>query len=309
MISVNFLNSRKYKEDQSIKGGLFILEIKKICVLGAGLMGHGIAQVSAQAGFEISLVDIEDRFVQRGLGKIKKWLDREVTKEKRTKEEADEIFSRIKGTTDLKKAAGDVDIVIEAATEDIQIKKKMFRDLSEICSERTIFASNTSTLSITEMAAESGRPEKFCGMHFFNPPQIMKLVEVIRAYETSDETVETVVKLAKKLGKTPITCIDSPAFIVNRIFFPFINEAFYLLQENVASAEDIDTALKLGLNHPMGPFELADYIGIDTLYKALESFYDEFKDPKYRPAPLLRKLYRAGCYGRKTGKGIYVYGK
>ena len=282
-------------------------DIKKVAVIGAGIMGTGIAQVCAQAGYEVGLRDIEDEFVERSISTIKSSLGKLVQKGKISQSDADAIIGRIKGTTDLKEAASDADLVIEAVVENMDVKKQVFKELDEICPEHTILASNTSSLSITEMAAATKRPEKVVGMHFFNPVPVMRLVEIVRGLTTSDETVEVARAFAEKLGKTPVVCKDSPGFIANRIALPALNEAMFALMEGVASKEDIDTAMKLGYNWPMGPLELADLVGLDTLLAIFEVFYNEFGDPKYRPCPLLREMVRAGYLGRKTGKGFYEY--
>ena len=282
-------------------------EIKKICVVGAGVMGSGIAQVCAQAGFPVNMYDIKQEFIDKGLNNIKGNLKRSVEKGKISQDEADKILGRIATTIDLKQAAKDVDFVIEAAPENMEIKKQVFKDLDEFTPKNAILASNTSSLSITEIASATKRPEKVVGMHFFNPAPVMKLVEVVKGHLTSQETVETVKELAKKLGKTPVECKDSPGFIANRICVPMINEAITALQEGIASKEDIDLAVKLGYNHPMGPLELADLIGLDIILAIMETYYKEFNDPKYRPATLLKQMVRAGLLGRKTGKGFYQY--
>ena len=234
------------------------MEIKKITVLGAGLMGNGIAQVCAQAGYEVIMRDIEDRFVENGMNTIKKNLQKAVEKGKMSEDEMNAVLGRITGLTDLKEAMKDPDLVIEAVPENMELKKSIYSEIDALAPEKTIFASNTSSLSITEMASVTKRPEKFIGMHFFNPVPVMKLVELIRGFLTSDETLETVREVTEKLGKTPVVCTDSPGFIANRIALPMLNEAYYVLMEGIATREDIDTAMKLGYNHPMGPLELSD---------------------------------------------------
>lgn len=283
------------------------MEIKKAAVLGAGIMGSGIAQVFAQTGIEVGMRDIEQRFVDNGMALIRKNLDRAAKKGKMEAEEADKILNRVNGTLDMKEATKDANIVVEAIVEDMEIKKSVFKELDEICLPNTIFASNTSSLSITEMASVTKRQDKVVGMHFFNPAPVMPLVEVVKGLNTSDETVEKVRELAKKLGKAPVEAKDSPGFIANRVALPMLNEAIFALMEGVASKEDIDKAMKLGYNHPMGPLELADLVGLDTILAVFEVFHKEFGDPKYRPCPLLRKMVRAGQLGRKTKRGFYEY--
>lgn len=284
--------------------------VKKVGVVGAGAMGSGIAQLAAQIGSEVVLRDIEDSFVERGMKNIDKFLSRSVEKGKLQAVEKSHILGRIKGTTDMADLK-DVDFVIEAVLEDLDLKKKVFQELDELCRPEVVLASNTSSMSLTEIAAATKRPNKVCGMHFFNPAPIMRLVEIIRGYFTSDETVAISTDLAKKMGKVTVEVKkDSPGFIVNRIMIPHFLEAIKLVQEGIVSIEDVDTAVKNGLNYPMGPFELMDLTGIDIAYHVTDYLYLELnKESKWVAPDLMKSMIRANKLGRKTGGGWYDYGK
>ncbi len=285
------------------------MQIQKICVLGAGLMGAGIAQTAAQAGFDVILRDMEDRFVENGMASIKSNLDRAVSKEKLTKEQAHNTMAHIKGTIDLNEAARDADMVIEAIIEKMGIKKQVYKELDTICKKETIFATNTSSLSITEMASVTGRPGQVIGMHFFNPVPVMKLVELIKGFSTTEETLGKAKAFVERIKKTSIDVKEAPGFAVNRILVPMLNEAVFVFAEGIADAKDIDDGMMLGANHPIGPLALLDLVGLDTILLVLEGFHKELGEDKYRPAPLLRKMVRAGHLGRKSGKGFYDYTK
>ncbi len=283
------------------------MEIKTIGVIGAGTMGSGITQVAAQKGeYQVILNDIDEKFVARGMSIITKGLDRLVKKEKIDEAAKNAVLGRITTTTSIEDLAK-ADLIIEAASENVEIKSGIFKKLDEICAPHTILASNTSSYPITRLAATTKRPQNVVGMHFFNPAPVMKLVEVIRGLSTSDATTDTVKAVAAKLGKTVVEVNDSPGFVVNRVLVPMINEAVFLLQEGVSSAAEIDEAMKLGANHPMGPLALGDLIGLDICLHIMETLYDSFGDPKYRACPLLRKYVEAGLLGRKTGRGFFNY--
>ncbi|KUG02857.1 3-hydroxybutyryl-coa dehydrogenase [hydrocarbon metagenome] len=280
----------------------------KIMVLGAGTMGAGIVQTAAQAGFEVIVRDIKQEFVDNGIANIDKILGKNVDKGKMTAEDKAAVMGRISGTVDMA-AAADCDLVIEAALEVMEIKKSIFKELDDICKPSCILASNTSALSVTEIAAATGRADKVIGMHFFNPVPAMKLVEIIRGANTSQETYDAIKDLSEKMGKAPVEINEAPGFVVNRLLIPMLNEGMYALMEGVANAADIDTSMKFGAGHPMGPLALADMIGLDICLKIMETLYKEFGDPKYRPCPLLVKMVRANKLGRKTGEGFFDYRK
>jgi len=282
------------------------MEIKTIGVVGAGQMGNGIVQVAAQSGFSVVMSDIADSFVQKGLGTISKNLGKMVEKGKIPPQKKEEIMGRIKGTLQVRDMA-QTDFVVEAATENESLKLNIFKELDQVCRKEIILSSNTSSISITKIASATQRPSQVIGMHFMNPVPVMQLVEIIRGLQTSQETFNTVKSLTEKMGKTSVEANDFPGFISNRVLMPMINEAIYTLFEGVGTPESIDTVMKLGMNHPMGPLALADLIGLDTCLAIMEVLYKGFGDSKYRPCPLLRKYVDAGYLGRKAGRGFYVY--
>lgn len=282
------------------------MEINKIMVIGAGQMGAGIAEVCATAGYKVLLCDTSEQSLQAGIARITKNLEKNVSKERITVEEKDAILSRFSLETTMERAK-EIDLAIEAATENMAIKQLIFKDLDALAPEHAILATNTSSLPITELAAVTKRPEQVIGMHFMNPVPVMKLVEIIRGLATKDEVYEAIETLTHALKKTPVEVNDYPGFVANRILMPMINEAIYTLYEGVASVEAIDDVMKMGMNHPMGPLTLADFIGLDTCLYIMETLYEGFGDSKYRPCPLLRKYVAAGWYGKKSGRGFYVY--
>ncbi|MFC2067946.1 3-hydroxyacyl-CoA dehydrogenase family protein [Chloroflexota bacterium] len=282
------------------------MEIIKVGVVGCGTMGNGIVQTCARSGFPVVVSEVNDHLLNKGLAAIDKFMAKSVEKGKMSQQEKDATISHIQGTTDIQDFE-DCDVVIEAAIEDMDLKKKIFANLDKVCSKHTILASNTSVLSIVEMGMATSKPDKVCGLHFFNPVPLMQLLEIVKTITTSDETMESCKEFGKKLGKTIVVAQDMPGFIVNRLLQPYLNNAIHMLDSGFATKEDIDTAIKLGLNHPMGPLTLADFIGLDTELFLADAMYEELKDPQYAPPPLLRKMVTAGQLGRKTGKGFYNY--
>ncbi|MHA1925541.1 MAG: 3-hydroxyacyl-CoA dehydrogenase family protein [Candidatus Thorarchaeota archaeon] len=283
------------------------MEIKKVAVLGAGQMGNGIAQVCARAGYEVKMRDIDQKFIDKGMAVIKKNLERGLKKERITQEEIDATLGRIEGVLDLKDAVKDADLVIEAIPEIVKLKLDTWKEVDEVAPKHAILASNTSSISITQMAAATDRPNLFIGMHFFNPVPVMGLVEIIKGQATDDSTVKVIEDVSSKIGKDTVLVNEAPGFAVNRLLVPALNEAVFVIQEGIATVEDMDKAIKMGLNWPMGPLTLADFVGLDTMLYIADYFVDEFKDSKYRAPALLRKMVRAGWLGRKSGKGFYDY--
>lgn len=283
------------------------MDIKRILVVGAGVMGHGVALVAARSGFDVSLVDVKEEFLQKGMEGINRFLSGSLERGKMTQEEVDYVLSHIRTSTDMEAEAVEADFVIEAIFENKEAKSSLFSQLNKICKPGTIFASNTSQLSITELGLASGRPELLIGMHWFNPPPIMRLIEIPIGEKTSRETVETTIEVSRKMGKQPFTCKDSPGFIVNRILNPWYNEGMNLLDEGVATAEDIDIAVKVGGGFRMGPLELRDLVGLDTALHVTEDLYQRLGNDKFRPPACLKNLVAAGRLGRKTGEGFYRY--
>ncbi|TFB11828.1 3-hydroxybutyryl-CoA dehydrogenase [Candidatus Marinimicrobia bacterium MT.SAG.4] len=282
------------------------MAIKKVGVLGCGLMGSGIAQVAAQSGYEVIVREVNQELLDKGLGRISDFLSKGVKREKLSQSDMDETLSKITGTIELSDLS-DCDIVIEVIIEKMELKAAVYKELSEACKSETIFASNTSSLSITEMASHTNRPDKMVGLHFFNPVPLMKLVEVARSVSTSSESFDTVYEFAKSLGKTPVKCNDTTGFIVNRLLVPYLLDSIRQLENGLATVEDIDNAMKLGLGYPMGPLTLLDFVGIDTTLYIADIMFEEFKEHKYAAPPLMRRMVHAGYFGRKSGKGFYDY--
>src|SRR5699024_6237809 len=283
-----------------------VMDVEKVMVVGAGQMGAGIAQVCAQAGLSVWMYDVKEEALENGQALIEKLLSRSVEKDRLTASEKNAVLERLTATTTIEDAK-QVDVVIEAVVENMDVKKSVFQQLDQVAGEETILATNTSSLPLTEIAAATNRPEKVIGMHFMNPVPVMKLVEIIRAIQTSDATYQTIADMTKKLNKTSVESNDFPGFIANRILMPMINEAIFAVHEGVASVRDVDTVMKLGMNHPMGPLTLADFIGLDTCLYIMEVLYEGFGDSKYRPCPLLKQYVQAGWYGKKSGRGFYTY--
>jgi len=281
--------------------------MKKIAVIGAGTMGAGIAQIAVEAGYQVGLRDIKDEFVERGIGTIKQFISRKLEKEKINREQYDGIMGRLYGTTDLRDALDGTELVIEAVLEKMDLKKKVFKEMGELCDENVVLATNTSTLSVTEIASVARYPERVVGTHFFSPVPLMRLVEVVSAKQTSEDTIKRAVDFCKAVGKTPIIVKDIPGFIVNRFLCLLYNEGAHQVQNRIASKEDIDKGLKLGANHPMGILELMDAVGIDVIYYALQSLWESTKEERYKPCSLLKEMVDANRVGRKTGEGFYKY--
>lgn len=284
------------------------MEIKKVGICGCGLMGSGIAEVASKAGMEVIVCEVSDEFLKKGMGRIEKSLSRAVKKEKLDEAGKKAVLDKIKGTTGLSDLA-DCDIIIEVIIENLDEKIKLYKQLDSLVKKEAIFASNTSSLSITEMGASTSRPDKFCGLHFFNPVPVMKLVEVVKTVATSDSTFDTAKAFAEKMGKVVVSCNDSPGFVVNRLLVPYLLDAIRAYEAGVAAKEDIDTGMKLGCGHPMGPLELTDFVGLDTTYYIAEILFEEYKDHHYAAPPLLKAMVKAGYHGRKTGRGFYDYTK
>jgi len=283
-----------------------VSDIRKVGVVGCGLMGRGIAQVSAASGYDTVVREVNDDLLQAGLDSIRKQLDRAVEKGKLDAGDRDETLGRLEGTVSLEDLT-DCDLILEAVVEDIEVKKDLFGVLDRRCPAETIFASNTSSLTVTEIAASTGRPDRFVGLHFFNPVPVMKLVEVVRTGSTSEATFDRVFAFARSLGKVPIACMDNSGFVVNRLLVPYMLDAIRAYEEGIGSIEDIDTGMRLGCGYPMGPFVLGDFVGLDTLYYIAEIMFDEYREKRFAPPSLLKRLYLAGHHGRKTGRGFYDY--
>ena len=282
------------------------MDIKRVGVVGCGLMGSGIAQIAAQAGFDVKVCEMEASFLEKGLGRIRKFLDSGVKKGKMEAADADAVFGRITGVTNLNDLS-DCDIVIEAVTENLKVKEEVFSTLDKVCPEHTILASNTSSLSVVEMAAFTDRPDRFIGLHFFNPVPLMKLVEVVRTVRTSQASIDIAMEFSKKLGKRPILAKDSPGFVVNLLLVPYLLDAIRAVEKGIATVEDIDTGMMLGCGYPMGPLTLLDFVGLDTTYYIANIMFDEFKQPQYAAPTLLKRMVMAGYNGRKSGQGFYDY--